>query len=327
MKSVSALRSATPLHRRAGMHYLKKIHMRYSLWLGFVRLVCMIGATTPLKSAEANSPAERLLSESRPLVIAHRGYSMLAPENTIPAFEYALTAGADMVELDYHHSKDGMPVVMHDYDLDRTTDADEQSGRKKIRVDSMLAADLHPFDAGKWFNPSFAGTRIPLLTEALDTIQQRGVTLIERKAGDAATCVQLLKERDLINKVVVQAFDWNYLKDFHALEPRQVLGALGPPSTYNGVKLSDAEKALSPKWNQIVKESGARAIVWNKQVSKEAVDDAHRQGLKVWAYTIDDERLANTMLDARVDGIITDNPSLIFRAIALRFSGNSQPKL
>jgi glycerophosphoryl diester phosphodiesterase len=271
-----------------------------------------------MESAQTNSPAERLLGESRPLVIAHRGYSMIAPENTVPAFEYALTAGADLVELDYHHSKDGIPVVMHDYDLDRTTNADEQSGRKKIRVDSMLAADLQPFDAGKWFNSHFTGTRIPLLTQALDTIQKRGVTLIERKAGDAATCVQLLKERDLLNKVVVQAFDWNYLKDFHSLEPRQVLGALGPPSSHNGVKLSDAEKALSPKWNTIVKELGARAIVWNKQVTKEAVADAHKQGLKVWVYTINDERLANDMLNAGVDGIITDNPSLIFRGLALR---------
>ena len=287
---------------------------------GFVRFVFVIAAIMSLEAAETGSPAENLLNRRRPLVIAHRGYSMLAPENTIPAFEYALTAGADLVELDYHHSKDGVPVVMHDYDLDRTTDADEQSGKKKIRLDSMLAGDLQPFDAGKWFNPHFTGTRIPLLTQALDTIQKRGVTLIERKAGDAASCVKLIKERDLLNKVVVQAFDWNYLKDFHSLEPLQVLAALGPPSTYNGARLSDAEKALSPKWNSLVKELGARAIVWNKQVNKEAVDDAHKQDLKVWVYTINDARLANDMLDAGVDGIITDNPSLIFRALALRVS-------
>jgi glycerophosphoryl diester phosphodiesterase len=278
-------------------------------------LLMVSGAMTNLKSAEL-SPAERLVNEGRPLVIAHRGYSAFAPENTLPAFEYALAAGADLLELDYHHSSDGIPIVIHDYDLDRTTDADEQSGKKKVRVDSMSATDLKPFDAGKWFHARFAGTGLPLLTEALDTIQKRGVTLIERKAGDPATCVRLLQERDLINKVVVQAFDWNYLKGFHELEPRQVLGALGPPSTNNGVKLTDAEKALSPKWNKIVKDLGARAIVWNKQVTKEAIDDAHQQGLKVWVYTINDESLAGDLLKAGVDGIITDNPSLIFRAVA-----------
>jgi glycerophosphoryl diester phosphodiesterase len=279
-------------------------------------LAVMMAATMSPGSA-AQTPAETLLAEARPLVIAHRGYSTLAPENTLPAFEYALTAGADLVELDYHHSKDGVPVVIHDYDLDRTTDADEQTGQKKTRVDSMLAADLQPFDAGKWFHARFAGTRLPLLTEALDTIQKSGVTLIERKAGDPATCIRLLKERNLINKVVVQAFDWTYLKEFHRLEPNQLLAALGPPSTNNGVKLSDAEKALSPKWNQTVKELGARAIVWNRQVSKEAVEDAHKQGLKVWVYTINDPQLARELLHTGVDGIITDNPATIFRAIAL----------
>ena len=96
-----------------------------------------------------------------------------------------------------------------------------------------------------------------------------------------------------------------------------MLAALGPPSTYNGVKLSDAEKALSPKWNQAVKELGARAIVWNRQASKEAVEDAHKQGLKVWVYTINDPQLARDLLNAGVDGIITDNPAIIFRALAL----------
>ena len=284
-----------------------------------ISLAFLITATMSLDCAAqaTQSPAEALLGESRPLVIAHRGYSALAPENTLPSFEYALTAGADLVELDYHHSKDGVPIVIHDYDLDRTTDADEQTGRKKSRVDSMSATDLQRFDAGKWFHARFAGTRLPLLAEALDTIQKRGVTLIERKAGDPATCIQLLKERNLINKVVVQAFDWAYLKEFHQLEPNQVLAALGPPSTYNGVKLSDAEKALSPKWNQAVKELGARAIVWNRQASKEAVEDAHKQDLKVWVYTINDPQLARDLLNAGVDGIITDNPAIIFRALAL----------
>ena len=285
-----------------------------------ISLAVLVAATMSLDSAAqtAPTPAEALLRESRPLVIAHRGYSTLAPENTLPAFEYALTAGADLVELDYHHSRDGIPIVIHDYDLDRTTDADEQTGQKKTRVDSTLAADLQPFDAGKWFHARFAGTRLPLLTEALNTIQKSGVTLIERKAGDPATCIRLLKERNLINKVVVQAFDWAYLKEFHQLEPNQVLAALGPPSTYNGVKLSDAEKALSPKWNQTVKELGARAIVWNRQVGKEAVEDAHKQGLKVWVYTINDPQLARDLLNAGVDGIITDNPAIIFRALAFR---------
>jgi glycerophosphoryl diester phosphodiesterase len=281
----------------------------------------LVAGIMPAQGAELNqstSIADRLLNETRPLVIAHRGYSALAPENTVRSFEYALSAGADLVELDYHHSSDGIPVVIHDYELDRTTDADEKLGRKKVRISSLSASEAQSFDAGKWLNPIFAGMHLPLLTEALDTIQKKGVTLIERKAGDPATCIQLLKDRELINKVVVQAFDWTYLKEFHQLEPRQVLAALGPSSSYNGAKLTDQEKVLSPKWNEIVKSIGARAVVWNKQITKEAVTDAHERGLKVWVYTIDDAKTAHELLEVGVDGIITNNPSVIFKAIAFR---------
>ena len=273
-----------------------------------------------LGQANAAEPgaAERLLALNRPLVIAHRGFSMLAPENTLPALRMAVKAGADLVELDYHHSSDGVPVVIHDYDLDRTTNAREKGLPSKTRVDARQAAELRELDAGQWFDPHYTAIKVPLLTEALEVIQDGGVTLIERKAGDAQTCVELLRERNLVNEVVVQAFDWDYLRDFHALEPRQVLGALGPPSTINGRRLSAQEKELDSGWIDQVKQLGARAVVWNKQVSREAVANAHEKGLKVWVYTINDEALANQLLDLGIDGIITDNPSLIWRALALR---------
>ena len=87
--------------------------------------------------------------------------------------------------------------------------------QRKIRVEMKTAAELQSLDAGSWFDPKFAGTKIPLLAEALDTIQQGSVTLIQRKAGPPADCIQLLHEKHLINKVVVQSFDWEYLRTFH----------------------------------------------------------------------------------------------------------------
>ncbi|MEK7678063.1 MAG: glycerophosphodiester phosphodiesterase family protein [Verrucomicrobiota bacterium] len=262
--------------------------------------------------------AERLLAERRPLVIGHRGYPALAPENTLPSFQLALTAGADLVELDYHHARDGTLVVIHDHELDRTTSAVERWQAKKIRVDGRTWEELRALDAGQWFSPQFTGTRLPLLTEALDLIQQQGVTLIERKAGDAATCHRLLRERDLINRVIVQSFDWAYLKDFNRQEPRQILGALGPPGSRNGQKLTDEEKTLTPKWVDEVLKTGSRAVVWNNQTTRDAVDYAHARGLKVWVYTINEPDLANALLDQGIDGIITDNTSLIWRTLALR---------
>ncbi len=285
-----------------------------ALWLALSLALGMTAA----EAADPARKAEALLACERPLVIGHRGFSAAAPENTIPSFRLALAAGADLVELDYHLSADGAPIVIHDADLDRATDAVKRWGGTKIRVDSKPADELRGLDAGAWFDPRFAGTRLPLLTEALDVIQASGVTLIERKAGGAAACVDLLRERELINQVVVQAFDWSYLREFHALEPEQILGALGPPAARDGRDLTDDEKRLDPRWIEEAREAGARLVVWNKMVDRASVDAAHRRNLKVWVYTINDPALAGQLLDLGADGIITDNPALIWKAIALR---------
>src|SRR5262245_27754441 len=151
----------------------------------------------PLAGADSTRKAEKLLALKRPLVIGHRGFCAVAPENTLPSFKLALAAGADLVELDYYHSSDGVPVVIHDPELDRTTDSVKRWGTKKTRVDSKTIDELRSLDAGSWRDAQFMGTKLPLLTESLDLIQSNGITLIERKAGDPATCVKLLKERGL----------------------------------------------------------------------------------------------------------------------------------
>ena len=264
------------------------------------------------------SNAEKLLALKRPLVIGHRGYSHLAPENTMPAFKLAKAAGADLVELDYHHTKDNQMIVIHDATLDRTTDATNRWGGAKVRVDSKTLAELQTLEAGNWFTPPYPGTRLPTLAEAIDEIQNGGgVTLIERKEGDAGSCVALLKEKGLVNALIVQAFDWSYLSNFHSLCPEQVLGALGPPK-FKGRTLTEAEKKMSPAWIDEAKKCGARIVVWNKEVTKETVAYAHKQGLEVWVYTIDDPAVATDLLNLGVDGIITNNLAVIWRAVALR---------
>ena len=292
------------------------------LWLGASVLMAAM-TVNGQSAARAVSPAEKLLNAGRPLVIGHRGFCQIAPENTLPSFKLAKSAGADLVELDYHHTKDGALIVIHDFELDRTTDAVAKWGGKKIRVDSKTAAELRTLDAGKWFDAQFAGTRLPLLSEALDLIQDGGMTLIERKGGDAAACVKLLHERQLVNRVIVHAFDWKYLADFHQQEPRQVLSALGPLNYREGKKLAEPEKFLSESWVDEALKAGVRAMGWNPQVTKEAVAYAHQKKLKVWIYTIDEPALANQLLDLGVDGIISNNPALMWRTLALRKAGAS----
>ena len=270
-----------------------------------------------MKTAETNVSV--LITSKRPLIIGHRGYSQLAPENTMPSFKLAMAAGADLVELDYHHTKDGKLIVIHDRDLDRTTDARTRWAQKRIKVASKTAAEIQSLDAGSWFDAKYAGTKIPLLDEALDTIQQDSVTLIERKHGDPTSCINLLRHKDLINKVVVQSFDWEFLRQFHEQEPDQVLGALGPPTLLaDRKKPFGMGKKFSRAWVDDLQKTGAKVAVWNRQISKHGVQLAHERGLKVWVYTINDPALANRLLDLGVDGLITNNTSLMLRTLALR---------
>src|SRR5207248_2801159 len=136
-------------------------------------LLCCVASLSPaitspsLSFAAEPTPAQQLIASPRLLVIAHRGNSSVAPENTLPAFQSALDAKADLVELDYFQSADGVPVVIHDQILDRTTNAEEVFGQPKLLVGGLPLVDLRRLDVGEWFDEKFAGTKLATLAEAL----------------------------------------------------------------------------------------------------------------------------------------------------------------
>jgi len=262
------------------------------------------------------SIAERLLESDQPLLIGHRGYSTIAPENTLPSFQLALDAGAELVELDYQQSGDGVPMVIHDPVLDRTTNARKQWKQRRIKVSSKTAAQIQALDAGSWFDGSFAGAKVPTLVEALDLICGGGsVAVIEQKSGDARTLATILRERKLINQVVVISFDWKFLRELHALIPEQILGALGPPARLsNGRRPLHPRRQLSSRLKDLAK-AGARIAVWNRKVSSRSVRAARESGLRIWVYTIDDARWARRLLKRGVQGIITNKIEPIRKAV------------
>jgi glycerophosphoryl diester phosphodiesterase len=258
------------------------------------------------------SIAERLLERNQPLLIGHRGYCAIAPENTIPSFQLALDAGADLIELDYHLSRDGVPMVIHDHILDRTTNARKKWKRRRIKVSTKTAAEIQTLDAGSWFDGKFSGAKVPTLMEALDLIcGSGGVAVIEHKSGDAPTLAKILRERQWINQVVVISFNWKFLRELHALEPAQLLGALGPPA-----RLSHGRRPLHPR-RQLssrlpdLSKTGARIAVWNRKVSQRSIQAAHRRGVSVWVYTVDKARLARQLLNRGVDAIISNRVETI----------------
>lgn len=240
--------------------------------------------------------ADRVASSSI-LIIAHRGDSKVAPENTLPAFASAVKAEADLVELDYYHSADGVPVVIHDADLDRTTNAVALWGGTKLKHSSKSVAELKRLDAGSWFSPRFAGTRIPTLAEAFDTIQAGSMTLVERKGGEPATCIELLTEKKLLDQVVVQSFDWNFLEGCHRLNGDLVLAALG-------------NKTLTQERLERIAKTGARIVAWeDKFTNASSIAAIHARGWKAWVWTVDDPRRIGEFVEAKIDGIITNRPT------------------
>jgi len=260
--------------------------------------------------------ALEVIELDRPLIIAHRGYSQLAPENTLPAFRLAVNASADLVELDYHQAKDGHLIVIHDVELDRTTNSRKQWGKKHIKVTAKTEAEIHRLDAGSWFDAKYAHTRVPLLAEALKVIQKGAVALLEHKGGGPAALLRILRHGRVIDRAVVQSFDWAFLRTLHELEPKLVLGALGPPSRLpNGKKARKVFRRLSGGWLGTAKSTGAKVVVWNMRVSARAVQLAHSRELKVWIYTINHPKPARRLLKCHVDGLITNDPLLMRRTV------------
>lgn len=268
-------------------------------------LVAALPAHLALSAAEP-TPARKLVGSPGVLIIAHRGNSSVAPENTLPAFAKALEVKSDLVELDYHHSADGVQVVIHDDNLNRTTDAQVLLGKEKIPVASLAAAELGKLDAGTWFDEEFKGTRLPTLVESLAAIQAGSTTLIERKAGDAAALVKLLEKEGLTDRVVVQAFDWEFVKECRKLSPTMTLCTL-------------SGKAANEEQIRAAAATGADVIVWNhEKLRAPQIELIHQLGKKAWVYTIDDPKRAAEFMAAGIDGVITNKPAEMIRVRGAR---------
>ena len=218
--------------------------------------------------------------------------------------------GVDMVELDYLHTADGVPVAFHDEELDRLTDARGGCGAaRRSRYASKTLAELETLDAGSWFGPSFAGTRIPTLEAAMDTILTGSLALIERKAGDAATFVDLVNRKHCVGRIAVMAFDWDFLRECRRLSPALVLGALG-------------EHELTSRQLDEMQSFGAAFAGWNNQhLTKRHIDALHERGLRASVWTVDDPRRAEELIGFGVDMITSNVPDVIQKVAATTRKG------
>lgn len=156
--------------------------------------------------------------------VAHRGYSTVAPENTLPAFAAAVRAGATVVEFDVRTTRDGVPVVIHDRTVNRTTDG-------QGRIWDLTYDQVDALDAGSWFGAGFTGLRVPSLAATLDLLAPEPVgLLVEIKPpatlDEVKSIVAQLAERDLLDRTVVQSFDTDVVRKVRDVAPEVRRGLL-----------------------------------------------------------------------------------------------------
>ena len=260
------------------------------------------------------------LNKGRTLNIAHRGASIAAPPNTLAAFEKAIALGADGIEFDVHLSADGVPVVIHDFAVDTTTNG---SGR----VADLTLAQLKQLDAGVRFNPAFAGERVPTLGEVLEAVGSRLLLNIELKTtslrdnGLEQAVIAQVKRHGLDDHVLFSSFNPFSLRRAKRIAPHIPVGLLTPlflPPHRGG-----RGRGLPPyrggrggwAWLAFLFPHEARHPE-HKMVDARYMAWARRQGYRVNTWTVDDPAEMRRLIGLGVDGIITNVPDLLGSILA-----------
>lgn len=243
------------------------------------------------------------MTYGRTEIIAHRGASADAPENTLEAFQLGLDQGADGIECDVRVSRDGELIVIHDATVDRVTGV-------KGTVAELTYAELRALDAGSWKSPDWQGARIPALADALDLIPAGRRIFIEIKAGLGALppLKKVLSATALPrSRIVIMEFDLNtvlamrsafpdidvlWINDFPLLSPpwkrRRLLAdnlATAETHGFDGVNIQDIP-----------------------QLDAEVIESCRAHGLRCYCWTVDDPDRAAGLCKAGIHGVTTNRP-------------------
>ena len=247
---------------------------------------------------------QSLGSSESPVVIAHRGHSEEAPENSIAAFHRAIEAKADMIELDVRLSSDNEFVVFHDKKLNRTS-----NGRGLLK--KFSAKELSEFDNGSWFSRKFSRERIPLLRDVLPLTKHGIMINIEIKPDVASVgersleeeIVRVVSKSKASHHVMYSSFNHFMMSAIKRIDDSIVTGIL-----YNPI----ADFRHSP--SQLAARARAEIFICSKyQLNGDVMHDAHKNDCRVYVYGVKSERDVERMVRLGVDGIIADNPAMVRR--------------
>lgn len=243
------------------------------------------------------------------IIIAHRGASAEAPENTLAAIQLGWTQGADAVEIDVHFSRDGHIVVIHDDNTRKT------AGLRR-KVSAQMLSELKALEVGSWKNPKYHGESIPTLAEAFSTIPRGKRMFVEIKCG--TECIGRFAEDFQAsglkaNQVVPIGFSIEAMTRLKQAVPELEVCWI--------VEFKHTLRGWSPKAGKLIAQVKAAGLdgldVSGKgPVDRAFVDEVHQAGLKLYIWTVDDPAKARFLIDAGVDGITTNRPGWLRSQIA-----------
>lgn len=264
--------------------------------------------------ATSSSPGHPKLHRGLPLVIAHRGNSSIAPENTLAAFASAARSGADLIEIDIHPNAEGIATVIHDDAVDRTTDG---TGL----VAELNSAEIAKLDAGSWFAPEFAGQTVPTLSDVITLAQQfpQARWLIEFKGAWNFDGVARVRDQltsadpisadrtgvDLTSRVMLQSFD---------VETMEIL-AQEMPEFRRGLLVRKVDKstiALAESLDVMAINPSLRNILPYPQ----RIRELRAAGFEVMVWTVNDPSYWALLIQADASAIITDRPDQLIEFLA-----------
>jgi len=236
--------------------------------------------------------------------VAHRGFSSVAPENTLAAFRKAIELCADMVECDVRRSGDGRLVVIHDPTVDRTT-----NGRGAVA--DMSLAELRELDAGSWFSAEFAGERIPTLEEVLDLPRGRSKLIVEvKEEGLEDEVVSAAEARGMDDEVLVASFHYRIGVRMPELDTR-----------FPFIPLACLPRNADEDESVRVADEAASVNGWMFGVNHTAITPAlvratHAANLRLMAWTVNNEEDIRSVVEMGVDAIASNDLALLLRVLA-----------
>lgn len=239
-----------------------------------------------------------------PLVTSHAACKGHAPENTLAGIEAALRLGADAIEIDVHCTSDGVPVLIHDETVDRTTDG---TGN----IHDMTFDVVRTLDAGaRQFSPKFEGARIPTLAEVIDLTKGKALLQIEIKQnGIEKEVTDVVRAADAIADCESHSFWPQVVKAMREVEPRMAAALL-----------TDGRRIVD--WHDFfgfaLSINAQGVSVYYAYAKPEIVEMGQRRALTFMTWTVDDEKDMQEMCDAGVDSICSDFPDLVAGVVRQR---------